>query len=90
MTPQKPRVGFDGDKEVSFEEKPTRLSKAQKEALERVRDKGPHAWARGKGRAGGAVARMFERMVVAGLVSGPPYEITEAGRAALTRESEGA
>lgn len=60
------------------------ITRAQRDALIRVRDRGPEAWAYGvKSRAGGATSRMFDRLVELGLVSKPPYEVTEAGHAAL-------
>lgn len=64
-----------------------RLTKRQREALIRVRDRGPSAWCRGS-RAGGAVARMFDRLEEMGLVTKPPYQITAAGRAAVAPKSD--
>lgn len=61
----------------------TGLTKTQIEALIRIRDKGPAAWARGRSGSGGACARMFNRMVILGLVTRPPRELTDRGRAAL-------
>ena len=58
-----------------------KLTRAQEEALVRVRDRGPYAWCAGVGRAGGAVARLFERLADQGLVSRAPHKITKAGRA---------
>lgn len=55
------------------------LTVTQADALRRVRDRGSLAWAAGKGRAGGAVSRMFDRMRTDGLVKGPPYAVTEFG-----------
>lgn len=55
------------------------LTKAQIEALVRVRDRGSLAWCAGLGRAGGAVSRMFERMAEQGLVTRVPYEVTKLG-----------
>lgn len=60
-----------------------RLTRTQADALRRVRDRGPNAWCLGKGRAGGAVARMFDRLRHDGLVSGPPYIVTLYGRRVL-------
>jgi len=63
------------------------LSKPQREALRRILDSGPNAWNVGP-RTGGAVARMFQRMVTEGLCTGPPYEITDKGRSALIKGAE--
>lgn len=52
-------------------------------AIRRVREIGPEAWCDGRGRAGGAVSRMFDRLVAAGLLKGPPYEATPFGIKAL-------
>lgn len=60
-----------------------RLTRTQADALRRVRDRGSLAWCMGKGRAGGAVARMFHRLREDGLVSGPPYVVTLYGRRVL-------
>lgn len=62
---------------------PIKLSPNWADALRRVHLKGPTAWASGKGRAGGAVSRMFDRMREAGLVTGPPYALTALGRVSL-------
>lgn len=59
------------------------LTVAQADAIRRVRDRGSLAWAAGKGRAGGAVARMFGRLRTDGLVTGPPYAVTEFGNRVL-------
>lgn len=59
------------------------LTVKQAEALRRVRDRGPKGWCHGLGRAGGAVARLFDRLHAAGLVSRPPYVPTEQGLRAL-------
>lgn len=59
------------------------LTKAQIDGLIRIRDRGPLAWCEWRGRAGGAVARMMDRLVAAGLLTGPPYEITKLGRTRL-------
>lgn len=48
-------------------------------AIRRVHELGPEAWCEGRGRAGGAVSRMFDRLVAAGLVKGPPYAATPFG-----------
>ncbi len=67
-----------------------KLTREQIEGLRRVRDGGPYAWCKGRGRAGGAVSRMFERMADMGLVTRAPHEITEKGRVALaSTEREG-
>jgi len=55
------------------------LTLTQADALRRVRDRGSSAWAAGKGRAGGAVSRMFDRLRKDGLVFGPPYEVSPFG-----------
>jgi len=61
-----------------------RLTTAQLDGLQRIRDQGPGAWCPGtKSRAGGAVSRMFDRMAVAGLCTPPPHTITPVGRKAL-------
>lgn len=57
------------------------LTRTMADALQRVHDRGPAAWDEGRGRAGGAVSRMFDRMASFGLVSKPPYFLTEIGRA---------
>lgn len=59
------------------------LTDTQVEGLRRIRDRGSSAWAQGKDRAGGAVSRMFQRLVDAGQCTGPPYEITKAGRMSI-------
>lgn len=55
----------------------------QADALRRIRDYGSMAWCKGKGRAGGAVSRLFDRMTKEGLCTKAPHEITDAGRAWL-------
>lgn len=55
------------------------LTRKQADGLRRVRDRGPYAWCEGRGRAGGAISRMFARMVPLGLVNSPPHEITVFG-----------
>lgn len=62
------------------------LTKTAKEALVRVHTRGPLAWCEG-GRAGGATARMFDRLQRAGYVTEPPYELTWMGREAIAKES---
>lgn len=52
----------------------------QADALRRIRDRGAMAWCDGKGRAGGAVSRLFDRMATDGYCTRPPYEITKKGR----------
>jgi hypothetical protein len=51
----------------------------QADALRRIRDRGPMAWCEGKGRAGGAVSRLFDRMTSEGLCTRPPHQITAKG-----------
>jgi hypothetical protein len=63
--------------------KEKKLTKRQVEALRRIRDRGPGAWCDGD-RTGGAVARMFHRMVDAGFCTRAPYTITDKGRETLT------
>jgi len=62
----------------------TPLTKTQIEAMVRIRDRGPSAWCAGKGRAGGAVSRMFDRLRDLGMVEGPPYRCTMLGLNHLT------
>lgn len=64
------------------------LNAKQAAALIRIRDHGSTAWCQGQGRAGGAVSRMFDRMVAAGLCTPPPYTITDKGRQALLTWTE--
>lgn len=64
------------------------MTRTQLDALKRIRDFGSTAWDRGTSRCGGAVARMFERLARAGLVSRPPFRITPAGRRALREAAE--
>lgn len=59
------------------------LTKDQIDALRRIRDRGSSAWCDGRGRAGGAVSRMFDLLRAMGLVTPPPYTITDAGRTVL-------
>ena len=61
----------------------TELTKPQLLALLRIRFGGPSAWCDGtKSRAGGAISRMFNRLVARGYVTGPPYQLTAKGRQA--------
>ena len=61
-----------------------KLTRAQLDGLIRIRNGGSMMWAHGiRSRAGGATARMFERMVTMGLCTGPPFEITDAGMTLL-------
>lgn len=63
-----------------------KLTIDQAHALRRIRDLGSMAWCEGvRARSGGAVKRMFKRMVDDGLCTGPPYQITTKGRGALGR-----
>ena len=64
------------------------LTRAQIAGMRRIRDRGSMAWCEG-GRSGGAISRMFYRLVAAGLVSGPPYKITAKGRKALAALEDG-
>jgi hypothetical protein len=64
-------------------EKPRRISRNWADAIRRVKDFGPGGWDKGRGRAGGAVSRMFDRMKEAGFVTGPPYAPSVEGLAAL-------
>jgi hypothetical protein len=61
-----------------------KLTAAQRRILETARDHG-HALARtGMGsRAGGSIARMCDRLTALGLLTTPPHQLTNAGRAAL-------
>ena len=60
------------------------LTTSQREAIARIRDRGPTAWCDGvRGLTSGAIRRMFARLVAAGLVEGPPYRPTPAGLEAL-------
>lgn len=60
-----------------------KLTRAQREGMERIRDRGPNAWAGWGSRAGGAISRMFDRLAAEGLVEGPPYKVTARGHEAL-------
>lgn len=62
--------------------RPGHLTVQQAAMLRRVKDRGFTAWCVGR-RAGGATSRMADRLVAVGFLKGPPYEITDAGRAAL-------
>lgn len=59
------------------------LTSAMVHRLQLIRDLGSGAWCHGAGRAGGAIARMFDRMRDAGLVTGPPFVPTEKALKAL-------
>lgn len=60
------------------------LTTQQLRTLQDICDRGPYAWCDGvRSRAGGARARMCDRLVSAGLLKGPPYAVTAAGRLAL-------
>jgi hypothetical protein len=59
------------------------LTKTQIDALRRIRDHGPYAWCKGRGRAGGAVSRMFDRLADKEFCTRAPHEITAKGLAAL-------
>jgi hypothetical protein len=78
-TPRRVRKPSSGHVEIVGDE---RITHAQMYALKRVRDRGPEAWCVGR-RSGGAVAKMFDRMRARGLVTKPPYEITDKGRRVL-------
>lgn len=60
-----------------------RLTDPQGLLLQRIHEYGPDAWATNRSRTGGAVSRMADRLMVAGLLTGPPFELTFAGRKAL-------
>lgn len=60
------------------------MTKTQVDALRRIRDHGSLAWCSGRGRAGGAIARMFDHMAVMGYCTRPPYYITDLGRNMVT------
>jgi hypothetical protein len=60
------------------------LTDPQARALRRIRDLGSMAWCDGS-RAGGAIARMFNKLVDRGLCTSPPYLITDLGREAVGR-----
>jgi hypothetical protein len=55
------------------------LTRKQREGMVRIRDRGPYAWAAGQWRSGGAISRMFDRLISAGLVEGPPFKCTAFG-----------
>ena len=66
-----------------------KLTRAQHDGLIRIRDKGPMAWSSGvRGRSGGAISRMFDRMAELGLCTRAPHQITEAGRQALAEPKD--
>lgn len=67
------------------------LTSAQVFGLTNLRD--GRNWDYGRGRAGGAVSRMFDRMESMGLVTSIPHRLTDFGRKVLaakleTRKSE--
>lgn len=68
---------------ATIERQAKALTRTQIEALIRIRDQGPLAWCKGRGRAGGAVSRMFDRMEIMGLVTSAPHRLTEHGRQVL-------
>lgn len=57
------------------------LTKRQIGGMKRIQ-RSPTDWCDG-GRAGGTVSRMFDRMYEAGLVTKPPYRLTDYGRRVL-------
>ena len=62
-----------------------RLTKAQRWWLERavtLKRGQPLVWGV-KSNAGGSIKRMLQKLKDRGLIEGPPYKITDAGRAAL-------
>lgn len=61
------------------------LTRTQADGLARIRDRGPLAWCEHRGRAGGAISRMFDRMARDRLCTRAPHEITDFGRAVLAR-----
>ena len=60
-----------------------KLTPAMIHYMTAVERDGSGAWDRGAGRAGGAVSRLWDRLVAAGLATPPPRKLTAAGRAAL-------
>lgn len=50
------------------------------DALRRIRDRGSSAWCDGKGRGGGAVSRLFDRLAAVGYCTRAPHTITKKGR----------
>jgi hypothetical protein len=59
---------------------PLKLTERQAFVLRAIHDHGPIGWLAGSLRAGGARGRMCNRLVEHGLLTGPPYVITQAGR----------
>lgn len=61
-----------------------RVTDTMAQGLVRIRDRGPEAWCESmRGRPGGAVSHMFDRMVAMGLCTPPPHTITDLGRRAV-------
>lgn len=60
-------------------------TKTQLDALDRLA-KG-QAWDGVRSRMGGAIRRMFDRMVGYGWITGPPFELTDAGREVQAKRS---
>jgi hypothetical protein len=56
-----------------------RLKRNHADAMRRILKHGSGAWCKGYSRGGGAIARMFGRMVAEGLVRGPPYQVSPYG-----------
>jgi hypothetical protein len=70
----------------SIEPAPVQLTRNQADALRRIRDQGPDAWAiSAMSDKGAALAKMFDRMADRGLCTRFPYRIMPAGREALDR-----
>ena len=60
------------------------ITDAMAMGLLRIRDRGPEAWCEGiRGRTGGAISRMFDRMGAMGLCTPAPHTITDLGRRAV-------
>lgn len=74
-----------GANHLTPDDQTPRLTRKQAEGLRRIRDLGPMAWCSGGCRAGGAIARMFDRMAEAGLCTPAPHYITNKGQEALGR-----
>ena len=70
------------------------LTRAQIAGMRRIRDHGSGAWYKGAGR-GDALSRalgcleLFDGLVAAGLVYGPPYKLTAKGLVALAALEDG-
>jgi hypothetical protein len=61
-----------------------KLTPAMVHYMTAVEQDGPNAWISGNvARKGGAVSRMWDRLVAAGFATPPPHKLTAAGRAAL-------